>query len=141
MAVKHDILSLGQKLFVPEEWPSLRKSIHEMLDLSRTLYIQNKLVAFVVVNQLDSIDRCAFLSYCGVDPQYQGKGFGSKLLKETLAGIFQAGFHKIRLHVDDWNVDARKLYERLGFHIIGNVQQSHVSCFLMEKSGRLRHLL
>ena len=127
---KRMILTLAQKLFVQAEWPYIKSSLENMIPQSRTLYVNGELAAFIVVNKAESGN--AFISYCGVSSEHQGKGYGSKLLKETLTSIFQVDFPAVRLYVDDWNCGARRLYERLGFKHVGSAIVADSPCALME---------
>ena len=67
-----------------------------------------------------------------MSPLLQGKGVGSKLLKETITSIFQAGFTSCQLIVDDWNTGAKKLYERLGFRVISPIVEEHTIGKIMQ---------
>jgi len=126
------ILELAQKLFVAAEWPYISSCLETMSEAhSRTLYDNGVLAAFIIINNAESGN--AFISYCGVSAEHQGKGYGSKLLKETLTSIFQADFPAVRLYVDDWNHGARRLYERLDFKQIGKAIIAGSECTLMER--------
>jgi ribosomal protein S18 acetylase RimI-like enzyme len=134
MTVTTQILKLAKTLFVEAEWPCIETYLQNHIpNLSRTLFIEDELAAFVIVNAVKSGEsQYAFISYCGVSPTHQGKGYGSKLLKETLTSIFQADFTATRLYVDKWNNDARRLYERLGFKQIGSAIVAGSDCWLYE---------
>lgn len=128
---KSEIYALAKTLFVPAEWPYIESCLETMsLSHSRVLHNNGALAAFVIINKADSGN--AFISYCGVCKTQQGKGFGSKLLKETLTSIFQVDFYAAQLYVDNWNNDARRLYERLGFKGIGGAIVAGSECTLME---------
>lgn len=128
---KKEILCLAKSLFVATEWPYIESCLDTCEPShSKTIFVNNELAAFVIVNESDT--RNAFISYCGVASSHQGKGYGSKLLKETLAGIFQVDYPATRLYVDTWNVDALRLYTRFGFKIIGNDVVAGSSCHLLE---------
>lgn len=124
------ILTLAKTLFAPAEWPYIAACLETMISQSRTLYVDGELAAFIVVNKAESGN--AFISYCGVSAEHQGKGYGSKLLKETLTSIFQVDFPAVRLYVDDWNCGARRLYERLGFKQVGSAVVADQACTVME---------
>lgn len=47
-------------------------------------------------------------------PAFRGRGLGTVLMRELLAEARAAG-RPVRLHVEHWNPDARRLYHRLGF--------------------------
>lgn len=50
-----------------------------------------------------------------VDPEFRGRGIGSRMLSEIAAVARRNGLDHIRLDVVDTNPDARRLYERRGF--------------------------
>jgi RimJ/RimL family protein N-acetyltransferase len=51
---------------------------------------------------------------------YQGKGYGSEAIQWILHWGFQiAGLHRIGIGCFEWNMGAKKLYERLGFVMEG----------------------
>ena len=55
-----------------------------------------------------------------VNPNYQGKGIGSKLLSLTLEKTFEMeGLRQINLGVMSTNLSAIKLYEKMGFKPYG----------------------
>ncbi len=127
---KSEILTLAKKLFVPTEWPYITSYLETMLPKeSKVLHVDGQLAAFVIVN---TEKGNAFISYCGVSSEHQGKGYGSKLLKETLSSIFQVDFPAARLYVDCWNKDALRLYTRLGFKQIGVAHVAGSDCLLLE---------
>lgn len=128
------VYALAQSLFCKEDWPDIYDSIkHCVPEHSQVIWgHNNEVVAFAIVTHV--ADKVAQISFCGVNPQFQGKGYGSKLLKEAIKSIFQADYTAIRLIVDGWNVDARRLYERLGFRVIEPYKVAHTDGFLMEKT-------
>lgn len=120
------IYNLATELFCKEEWPAIKKSLALCLP-SHTRVITNSdgsVAAFILVTEKSA--KCAYIAYCGVNPQNQGKGLGTKLLKETLDSIFQADYLYVQLLVDRWNSGARRLYERFGFKWIAENHEPHV---------------
>jgi GNAT superfamily N-acetyltransferase len=61
-------------------------------------------------------------------PEHRNKGIGSRFLRNILAEGERAGL-PVRIHVEHFN-PALRLYERLGFHVIGE----HGVYYLMEWS-------
>ena len=51
----------------------------------------------------------------GVDPKYQGRGFGKQLLLAGLSYLKGKGVHMIDLTVDSENSTALALYKSVGF--------------------------
>ena len=120
------IYNLATQLFCEEEWPMIQKSLQTALP-QHTRCIMNddgSVGAFILVSEKYS--KCAYIAYCGVNPQSQGKGLGTKLLKETLDSIFQVDYERCSLLVDRWNVGARRLYERFGFKWLRENVEPHV---------------
>ncbi|MEO7990182.1 MAG: GNAT family N-acetyltransferase [Chryseolinea sp.] len=66
------------------------------------------------------IEPHAGLIVIGVDPAYQGKGFGSKLLQEFETVSKEMGFHKLMLTVKSENAQAIKSYQRNGWYIVSD---------------------
>ncbi|MCL2169794.1 MAG: GNAT family N-acetyltransferase [Defluviitaleaceae bacterium] len=52
-----------------------------------------------------------------VNPKFQGKGHGRKLVEFAISHMQKQGIDDIKLTVADWNVGAIGLYESLGFEI------------------------
>lgn len=49
-------------------------------------------------------------------PEFQGKGYGSEAIKWALEYAFMtAGLHRVEIGSFEWNAEASRLYERLGF--------------------------
>lgn len=116
---------------MPNEWPYIKKCLETSDPAhSRTILSNGAVAAFIIVNISETGN--AFISYIGVSKDHQGKGYGSKLLKETLASIFQVDYYNAFLYVDCWNKDALRLYERIGFKIVGEAVVAGSPCHLME---------
>jgi len=135
----NEILALATQLFCKEDHPAIRKALRDCLTSLTKVYIDDgKLSAFAIVcegvasNVVKANSSTATISFCGVSSTLQGKGIGSKLLKETITGIFQAGFTSCQLIVDDWNTGAKKLYEKLGFRVISSIVDEHTIGKIMQ---------
>lgn len=126
------IYALATRLFCKDDWPDLRSSLDNCLPSHSKVLWDNGIVAAFVIVTCGSTQGCAQIAFCGVDPRYQGKGYGSKLLKEAIQSIFQVDYMKCQLIVDGWNVDARRLYERMGFCVVAPYKVAHTDGFLME---------
>jgi len=76
--------------------------------------IQDTLRGFVIVLYKKGT-VVAGIETLNVDPLFQGKGIGKKLLKAAEEAMCSNGINKIRLEVSVGNVSAIKLYETSGF--------------------------
>lgn len=65
-----------------------------------------------------------YLDTLSVNPQAQGKGIGSKLLKALPTVAKEQGLPTLGLNVDVVNPNAQRLYSRMGFTKVGQVTLS-----------------
>lgn len=79
----------------------------------------------------DGVDRAYFYSF-HVVPVYRGMGVGTRLLETIEEDLRKRGFSLVTLTVDKKNDRARLLYERNGYHVVGeevvNVHSEKVNC-------------
>ena len=54
-----------------------------------------------------------------IDPALQGRHLGTRLMREVVSQILDGGRRAVRLSVSNRNTVARRLYENLGFKLIG----------------------
>jgi len=124
---KEQIFELGKILFREEdEIPLLQKALLQYIpSLSYVAVDNNKVIGFTLVCSIptnvyykfmDRIPNGYELAFLGISPQYQGRGLGTQLLKETLSALFRASQQfTCWLLVDLGNVSAIKLYHKWGF--------------------------
>lgn len=124
---KDKILELGRKIFREEdEIPLLLKALYLCdYDLSLVAVEDKSIIGFTLVcqkmtniyyNFMSKIPNCYEIAFLGISPNCQGRGLGTRLLKETLLAIFQiSNQFTCWLLVDTINTSAVKLYEKLGF--------------------------
>lgn len=60
-----------------------------------------------------------YLDSLGVDPRQQGKGIGSKMLQFLIEEYVSKQHQTLGLLVDKHNPDAKRLYLKLGFKVVG----------------------
>lgn len=60
-----------------------------------------------------------YIDCIGVNPNQQGKGLGSKIIEFLIGEYVTKNKTVLGLLVDDDNPKAKKLYERLGFQVVG----------------------
>ncbi|MFX0188224.1 MAG: GNAT family N-acetyltransferase [Candidatus Hodarchaeota archaeon] len=95
-----------------------------------------KIAGFVIILK-DRKDRANIINLL-INPKYQNKGYGSKLLKHTIEKIKKEdkNVKKIALNVKTNNSLAIKLYEKFNFKKIQKIEnyyRSKESSYLMEK--------
>lgn len=77
------------------------------------LTAQDRTVAFTICHCV--LDE-ATLFNIAVDPQFQGKGYGKRLLQALILQLQQNNIQTLWLEVRESNLTAQKLYESLGFN-------------------------
>ena len=60
----------------------------------------------------------------GVVPEHRGSGLGTQLLLRSLFGFRESGLQRVSLEVTARNVDAQRLYARLGFRTVRTVYKA-----------------
>ncbi len=61
----------------------------------------------------------AYLYGFRMRPAYRSKGIGSRMLSIVEKDLAQRGFRRVVLNVGRENVQARRLYERHGYYVVG----------------------
>lgn len=89
----------------------LRKPVLNKINsnFNRHLYIENETQAGEF-----------YIDCVGVDSNQQGKGIGTKIFRFLIAEYVEKQNQTLGLLVDNENPNAKKLYLKLGFEIIGN---------------------
>ena len=67
-----------------------------------------------------SVGRGSYLSSIGTRPRWRGRGFGALATALAVVEALDSGSDLIHLAVDVTNEPARRLYERLGFAVVGD---------------------
>lgn len=140
-----DVFELGLKLFREEdEIPLFKKALSTYVkNLSYVIEERrihsvrdgeidkeeekDKVIGFALVCKkmthvyrkfMTGIPNCYELSFLGVNPEYQGKGYGSQCLRLTLSSIYRECINfNCWLIVDKVNKGAIKMYQRYGFRV------------------------
>ena len=124
---KEQIMNIGRRVFREEdEIPLLHKAIQQCVPELSLVAVEDKTVLgfALVCNKftkeyyqfLRNIPNCYELAFIGISPCSQGRGLGSRLLKEAIEAIGKASRQfTCWLVVDDINPSAARLYEKFGF--------------------------
>lgn len=142
------IIELGSQIFrEKDEIPLLQKALSSYIpELSFVAVEDESVVGFTFVckswtyvyhNFMTKIPNCYELAFLGISPKCQGRGLGTRLLKETLIAIFQTSTQfSCWLCVDTINKSAIKLYEKFGFRIWTETENTFMPCYIMGLSDR-----
>lgn len=92
--------------FIFQEISSNPFAIYEVLEINQTV------IGYIGYHVVD--DKAEILNIV-INQQYQGQGYGKKLLSEAIYHMITSHVLTITLEVRDSHVIARSLYESLGF--------------------------
>ena len=71
---------------------------------------------------LEQRESCLYLASMEIAPEFQNKGIGSRYLAQFMA-IARDHCVPLELHVMKANLAARRLYERVGFQVVGEISK------------------
>ena len=85
---------------------------------------KNEIVS--VIEVLSSFDReKAYLYGVSTSEQFQGKGYGKKILDYVLKYLIKIGIKTVELTADEDNIIAQNLYSQFGFKIVENLSNEY----------------
>ena len=93
------------------------------------IYINGKMEAFIAVYCNDYDHYIAYLTMIAIRKEYRSKGLGKLLVGTAIAYLKALNFQNFRLEVFKSNRNAYLLYNKLGFTVYKEEQDS----FFMEK--------
>jgi ribosomal-protein-alanine N-acetyltransferase len=121
----------AQMMAGSEPWLTLRRDYATLLkvvtDPTREVYIatlDGEIAGFIMLNM-----RGAFVGYIQtlcVAPQWRGQGIGSQLIAFAEQRIFKET-PNVFICVSSFNPNARRLYERLGYELVGVLKDYLIS--------------
>ena len=110
------------------DFPLTESQIDDLKDIY-SIFCENEFVGIIqkIRKERDNIHIGRFL----INPELTGRGLGKKALIEFINLIFQdEDVNSITLNVFDYNVRAKKLYEKVGFEVV-NVTENPMKKYMM----------
>ena len=110
------------------DFPLIESQIDDLKDIY-SIFCENEFVGIIqkIRKEHDNIHIGRFL----INPELAGKGLGKRALIEFINLIFQnEDVNSITLNVFDYNVGAKKLYEKVGFKVV-NVTENPMKKYMM----------
>ena len=110
------------------DFPLTESQIDDLKDIY-SIFCENEFVGIIqkIRKEIDNIHIGRFL----INPELTGKGLGKRALIEFINLIFQdENVNSITLNVFDYNVGAKKLYEKVGFEVV-NVTENPMKKYMM----------
>ena len=106
------------------------------LHSSCELMVKDTEVVGIVAMYINSVQtKTAFITLIGIHTKFQGKGYGTILLKHCCEIAQNAGMNKIRLEVDDSNTKAGSFYQKHGFLVEGHSERQSRFLVKLIKNG------
>ena len=110
------------------DFPLTESQIDDLKDIY-SIFFENEFVGIIqkIRKENDNIHIGRFL----INPELVGRGLGKKALIEFINLIFQdEDVNSITLNVFDYNVGAKKLYEKVGFKVV-NITENPMKKYMM----------
>ena len=110
------------------DFPLTESQIDDLKDIY-SIFFENEFVGIIqkIRKEMGNIHIGRFL----INPELTGKGLGKRALIEFINLIFQyEKVNSITLNVFDYNVGAKKLYEKVGFKVV-NVTENPMKKYMM----------
>ncbi len=87
-------------------------------------------VGYVAFYCNDKVKKSAFVSMIIVDSEFQGKGYGKKLIEKAVETARSSDMKSVKLEVNKENRYAIEFYDKLGFVILNQSETGYI----LEKS-------
>lgn len=108
------VIRLGEDTFDEACHAMIRAAVRDRSVYSRVVLAGRTVIGFVIINEnkhSKGLPDGLEVSFLCIDEKHQGKGLGTFLLNE----VKELEFDSIWLEVSKDNLDAKALYERIGF--------------------------
>lgn len=110
------VVALWQRVGLRRPWNDPRKDIARKGSVQPELFLVAVEGSRIVGTVMAGYDgHRGWVNYLAVDPDWQRRGLGRRLMAEVESGLVSRGCPKINLQVHADNRDALAFYERLGF--------------------------
>lgn len=74
-------------------------------------------IGWLGINNLESVEKVAYLKLAAVLPNYHNKGIGHYAISQVVEMLRQRNYSKIALYTDQENHKARACYKKCGFEV------------------------
>lgn len=118
---------------------SYEASLRRMQDTSKEIYVAEsnaQVVGFVIINMQGTF--IGYIQTVCIAAEQRGRGIGTKLIEWAEGRIFRDS-PNVFICVSSFNQNARRLYERLGYSVIGELKdyivKGHSELLLRKTQG------
>lgn len=99
-------------------------------DLKKKKYwvaeIDGKVVGFIKSEILDTRPGMLYIDNLFVHPEFRSRGIGTTLIQSVESLFKKKGANKMRLYVAEQNINAEKLYKKLGFKFHQSIWKEYI---------------
>ncbi|MFX1390330.1 MAG: GNAT family N-acetyltransferase [Promethearchaeota archaeon] len=111
-----NIITLWRKTEISVGSTDTSEEIEKMLKRNPKLFLIGKLDEKVIGVVMGAFDgRRGYVHHLAIDPDYQKKGFGKKIMNELNTRFLKMGVHKIHLFIEKYNKEVVDFYKHLGW--------------------------
>ena len=113
----HDsVVSLWNECGLVVPWNNPDHEIMLKRQVQDDLFLVGEYGQEVVATAMAGYDgHRGWLYLIGVQPRFQGRGFGRQIVEEAVRRLSALGCRKVNLQIRESNLQVRSFYERLGF--------------------------
>lgn len=137
-----EILRIQEEGFKNQSPDKLIKYSKRLRKIFYVIKSQNQVVGYStyyirLVPSFKGFKKKSVVCSIAIDRNFRGKGFGEKLLKESIREMRLNKIASVLLYVNVNNLSAIQLYEKLGFRIIKEIKNicgENERCYEMELS-------
>ena len=113
-----DVVQLWNKAGISVGSSDSKKEIERMLERNPNLFLIGKIEENIIAVVMGGFDgRRGYIHHLAVDPIYQKKGYGKKLVDDLISEFRRIGVHKIHLFIEKQNEAVVDFYSNLGWQI------------------------
>ena len=113
-----DVVQLWNKAGISVGSSDSKKEIERMLERNPNLFLIGKIEENIIAVVMGGFDgRRGYVHHLAIDPIYQKKGYGKKLVDDLISEFRRIGVHKIHLFIEKQNQAVVDFYNNLGWQM------------------------
>lgn len=113
---KRAVIALWERVGLTRSWNDPTKDIERKLSVQAEWFLVGLCGDQVVASAMAGYDgHRGWINYLAVDPDFQGKGYGRRIMAHSEQLLLSAGCPKINVQIRSDNADAVAFYEAIGF--------------------------
>jgi len=113
-----EVYALWERAGIGLGWSDSKYGIKRMLERNQGLCLVIKEESRILGVVLGGFDgRRGYVHHLAVDPRYQRKGLGRKLMDELMKRFLDMRIHKVHLFIDVHNKKVIDFYRKLGWFV------------------------